>query len=205
MFTIGYAGLDFDQFIAILRSHRVKKVVDVRSIAISNRFPRFSQRELKNDLEGQGIAYEFMGDCLGARWSEENVYSNNLAVYSKIAESSLFLTGINRLLSLPNLSLVSLLCAEKDPLRCHRAILVGRHLGMRGVEMMHIFGNELQTQGKIEKRLIQKFQLDRLSLFGEIQDQFATVNEAYTFQGTEICYNRSAELSPQATIDEMDP
>ena len=85
---------------------------------------------------------------------------------------------------------VAMMCAEKDPLDCHRCILVSPRLRERGIEVRHILSDgTLESHEQTETRLAQLFDLHERELFrssGEV------VAEAYRLQGEKIAYQEDA-------------
>jgi hypothetical protein len=85
------------------------------------------------------------------------------------------------------------MCTEKDPLDCHRAIMVARAFNLAGVEVKHILPNgNIQIQAVLDKRLLEKYFPDRgqLSLFtydnGMSDDEY--IRRAYRKRNREIGY-----------------
>lgn len=128
LFTIGHSNLSIDAFIALLQRHGITAVADVRSHPYSRFLPHFNQSALKAALLNAGIQYVFLGKELGARAADQSCYVDSKASYEKIAATELFLEGIQRLLTGSEKYKISLMCAEKDPITCHRSILVCQHL-----------------------------------------------------------------------------
>src|SRR5688500_10615354 len=106
--------------------HKIAAVADVRSSPYSARLQQFNKPVLKNALEQVGIAYVFLGNELGARRSEQDCYVEGQARYDLIAKTPAFREGIARVLKGVEKYRMTLLCAEKDPITCHRTILVSR-------------------------------------------------------------------------------
>jgi hypothetical protein len=83
-----------------------------------------------------------MGKELGGRPDGEEFYdAEDHALYSRVAESPLFLKGIERLEEIGKVSRVAIMCSEEDPTTCHRHLLVGRILAERGISLLHIRGD----------------------------------------------------------------
>ena len=58
-----------------------------------------------------------------------------------LADTELFRQGIERLLAAGKMRATAIMCAEKDPLDCHRTILVARALEARGQTIAHILAS----------------------------------------------------------------
>lgn len=190
VFTIGHSNLEFAKFVALLKQHGVQAVADVRSSPYSQFNPQFNREPLQRALREQGISYVFLGEELGARRSEPECYVNGRADYALIAGSPAFVRGVDRITQGAAKMRVAMMCAEKDPLDCHRCILVSPRLRERGIEVRHILSDgTLESHEQAESRLAQLFDLHERELFrssGEI------VAEAYRLQGEKIAYQEDA-------------
>lgn len=161
-FTIGHSNHSFEDFVALLQQHQVTALADVRSHPYSGYCPHFDRPFLKKHLPKLGIAYVFLGKELGARAEDLSCYENGKALYSRIAKTQAFSEGLDRLCQGSDRYQISLMCAEQDPLTCHRAILVSRHLQKRAFDIQHILKNgDLESQDSLEERLLAKHHLDR--------------------------------------------
>ena len=70
------------------------------------------------------MEYVFLGDLLGARPSDSGCYTDNHVNFHKLAQADFFQDGLERLKQGMNKFRIALMCAEKDPVMCHRTILV---------------------------------------------------------------------------------
>jgi uncharacterized protein (DUF488 family) len=189
LFTIGHSTREIDAFIALLTESGVTAVADLRSSPYSKHSPQFNADTLRRALFAHQIQYVFLGEELGARRSEPECYVDDVAKYELIARTDAFARGIHRLRSGLASHRIALLCAEKDPLSCHRMILVCRHL-RDDVTITHIIDpGECETQDQAEARLLKLVGLPDRDLFrsrGELLD------EAYSKQGDQIAYRRES-------------
>ncbi len=156
LFTIGYSGRTIDDFIALLVQYKITALCDVRSMPYSSRNPDYNREPLKNVLKSHNIEYVFLGDELGARPKDPSCYVDGKAIYQKISTTTLFKNGLERLkLGIQKGFVLALMCAEKDPMTCHRSILICRNLRGQGIDIQHIIDHETtETQADLEKRLI---------------------------------------------------
>ena len=85
------------------------------------------------------------------------------------------------------------MCAEKDPLNCHRTILVGHHLRNLGIPIKHILASgELEDNKKAEERLIELEGL-KPTLFDVDQDREKMIEKAYEKRAFEIAFTKRSE------------
>ena len=185
-FTIGHSTHEFARFAELLKQHRVNAVADVRSMPYSRRQPQFNRETLSAALKAHGIAYVFLGKELGARSNDPACYENGRVKYRRLARTALFRSGLERVLNGSQRMSIALMCAEKDPLECHRTILVARELVRLGKVVNHILADgRLETHQVAMKRLFERLGLLEEDLFRTPADLEA---EAYTAQEKNVAY-----------------
>jgi len=199
IFTIGHSNQTVEEFISLLHKYEVTALADVRSHPYSRYLPHFNQSNLKESLINQGIRYVFLGRELGARSDNLDCYIEGKAIYERIAKTETFHQGIQRVLEGTKKYKVALMCAEKDPITCHRAILICQHLKKIDLNINHILRNgNLESHLHLEDRMLVKQGLTEFSE-GSVQVQltlFETnlptreqcLQQAYVLQGSEIAY-----------------
>ncbi|MFN7934970.1 MAG: DUF488 domain-containing protein [Bryobacteraceae bacterium] len=190
IYTIGHSTHRIEEFLTLLVTHQIGAVADVRSAPFSRRHPQFTRANLERSLHTAGIAYHFFGRELGARTEDASCYSNGKVQYERIAQTTNFREGIARLVALLDASPpLAILCAEKDPLQCHRTILVSRHLAAHGVNVIHIHADAtLEPHEHLMQRLIAQLRIPPEDMFRTAAD---VIDDAYRIQGNRIAYTRS--------------
>lgn len=136
--TIGHSNHPLDVFVKLLRKHEVTAVADVRSTPYSRHNLQFNREALEKVLKTNGIEYIFLGRELGARSDDSGCYENGRIQYARLARTDLFRRGIERVIGSTKDYRVALMCAEQEPLECHRTLLVACVLAGRGVAIEHI-------------------------------------------------------------------
>jgi uncharacterized protein (DUF488 family) len=189
LFTIGHSNHDLATLLHLLRAHGVHAVADVRSQPYSTRFPQFNGPVLERALKEDGVYYVFLGRELGARREELSCYVDGQARYDLAAKTSAFAEGLDRVLKGLADYRVVLLCAEKDPLTCHRTILVCRHLRNQGFPIQHILSDgSLESHEAAEDRLLILLGKGHPSLFATREQ---LLEEAYEEQGRRIAFRQT--------------
>jgi uncharacterized protein (DUF488 family) len=199
IFTIGHSNHSIEKFISLLKKHEITAVADVRSHPFSRYLPHFNKAELDAELSKAGIKYLFLGRELGARPEDSGCYDlSGKALYERIAATPLFSEGIQRLIEDSQTEKITLLCAEKDPMTCHRTILVCEKLRPLNLQINHILSDgNLEAHQQLEERLLAKYNKSKkqtkavqLSLFDAPPEPPAEIEleEAYRRQGREIAY-----------------
>jgi uncharacterized protein (DUF488 family) len=183
LFTIGHSDYPAGHLLSLLRRHGVAAVADVRSSPYSQRSPQFNRENLKSTLKSAGLIYVFLGRELGARREEKECYIEGRADYLLIAKLPLFQEGLRRLQQGLTRMPLALLCAEHDPLACHRTILICRSLRDSCPDIQHIRRDGgLESNAKAELRLLKELG------FGDSNATPEIINQAYDLQGRHIAY-----------------
>ena len=186
LFTIGHSNIPAEGFTAMLLTAGVEAVADVRSVPASRFRPWFSAKNLAPLLGSAKIDYLFFGDELGGRPRDPSLYCDGVADYEAMARRPRFQAGLDRLLANAGPRPLCLMCSERDPLDCHRCLLVARALAVRGVTIGHILHDgAIESHASIERRL--------LEIAGAGSDLFATGQEerlaaAYRRRARAIAY-----------------
>src|SRR5437660_8680013 len=142
VYTVGHSNHSLEEFLNLLDKHRIEVLVDTRSHPYSKYVAHFNREDLQSALRQSGVKYLFLGSELGGRPAEEEYYDDDGHVlYFRVAQSPVFLEGIERLEAGSRQYRVALLCSEEDPAVCHRHLLVGRVLADRGADIRHIRGD----------------------------------------------------------------
>ena len=166
VYTIGHSKHALDEFVALLKQHGVTALADVRSTPYSRFNPQFNKDALERDLEPHGIKYVSLGRELGARSDDPGCYSGGRVQYGRLAQTALFKSGIERVERGAAEHRIALMCAEKEPLECHRTLLVSRALDSDGIAVSHILADgRLERHGDTMLRLLDIAGLPRDDLF----------------------------------------
>ena len=196
VFTIGHSNLELEEFLSILSRHGVHNVCDVRSRPASFRFPQFNREALEVNLRDAGFRYEFLGESLGGRPADPRVYqANGLVDYFLRRKARDFAAEVDRVVELSRGQEVALMCAEEDPLQCHRFLMICPELVERRITPMHIRrGGVLESQREAEDRLLALNDLSGFtsgSLF--VAERSAALEDALRRQAQEYAFRGSPE------------
>jgi len=186
LFTIGHSTHPLRHFFELLERHGITALCDVRSKPYSRANPQFNREVLKNSLREHGISYVFLGEELGARSKNPECYLRGKVQYELLARTALFLRGIERIRQGMENYRLALMCAEREPLECHRTILVARNLVEAGIGVQHIHADgSLETHEHAIGRLLHQLQLVGHSRSQNLEEVIAA---AYKIQGERIAY-----------------
>ncbi len=200
LFTIGHSTHTIERLIELLALHGISAVGDVRSSPYSRYNPQFNRETLQASLKAAGIAYVFLGKELGARCDDPACYADGKVQFDRVARTPLFQEGLARLRKGAASHRVCLLCAEKDPIACHRTILVCRHARSADIAIRHILEDgALEDHADTERRLMQTLNIPEDDLFASREELLA---KAYALQGNKIAYEEKAgaDAPPESAI-----
>jgi uncharacterized protein (DUF488 family) len=146
IFSIGHSNHPIERFLDLLTQHDIKALADVRSMPYSRFNPQFKREALARSLQEAGIAYVFLGEELGGKRPGIS--------HAEIAATDTFRRGLDRLREGAARYRVAFMCAEREPLDCHRTLLIARHL--TDLSIRHILADgELEAQDAVERRLVE--------------------------------------------------
>jgi len=174
--TIGHSNHPIEHFLGLLEGGGVEAVVDVRSVPYSRRFPQFGRERLAQSLASRGILYRHEGAALGGkpRGGED---------YAALAARPEFAEALSRLIANAADTTLCLMCAEKDPLDCHRTVLVSRRLAERGVAIDHLLADgRHEPHEAIEDALLESSGDRGPDLFTTAEDRSKRLARAYTYR-----------------------
>lgn len=169
--------------------HAVSAVVDVRSSPYSRYNPQFNREPLRAALRDAEIEYVYLGKELGARTPVRECYVEGKVRFDRLAKTPLFRFGLQRLSKGLEEFNACLLCAEKDPLLCHRTILVCRNVRSPELRIQHILEDgSLEDNADAEQRLLRLHHIESNDLFMSDEE---LVEKAYDLQGEKIAYGEN--------------
>ncbi|MDP9198843.1 MAG: DUF488 domain-containing protein [Pseudomonadota bacterium] len=122
--TIGYEGVSLTDFIATLKAHRVRQILDVRELPMSRR-KGFSKTALSLALGRAGISYTHERMLGTPRWLRHRLREDgDIAGFRK--DFRKLLTARRPVLDSLAGSLsgrIALLCYERNAAECHRSLV----------------------------------------------------------------------------------
>ena len=171
--TIGHSNQPIDRFVDLLKTGGVQVLVDVRSTPYSRRFPQFGREQLAARLALSGILYRYEGAALGGKPKDGGSYDD-------LASRPEFSDALDRLIAGAADSTLCLMCAEKEPLDCHRTVLVSRRLAERGAEIEHLLADgKRKPHAVLEEELLEASDDGAPDLFTTAEDRSQRLARAY--------------------------
>ena len=192
IYTVGHSTHPIEYFITLLKQHGVNCIVDVRSLAASRFNPQYNKKSLNASLEQHEIKYFHFAEPFGARQTDPDFLNETGQVdFKKIRASDKFGKGIMSLKELARQgNIISLMCAEGEPLDCHRFLMISPAL--TDFEVKHILKeNRVVTQSQLEEKLLKSYSKkkavpDMFHKGGTVQKE---LDDAYEFCSKKIAYS----------------
>ncbi len=196
VYTLGHSNYPFDKLIEILKKYNINCVVDIRAIPYSKYNTQYNKELFQENLKKLGYTYIYMADEFGAkRKTRESYNDEGYANFEKVVLEDDFKKGVKRLkVGCDKGYKIVLLAAIQEPIRCPRAILVGRELVKEGFNVKHIMHEgDLKSQVDLEELLLEKYfdqrnQLTIDTLLGNDMSRTDMINESYKLANKEIGY-----------------
>jgi len=189
--TIGHSTVTIEAFLTLLRLNGVTAICDVRSAPYSRLNPQFNREPLHKVLQKHGVAYFFLGRQLGARPDDPSCYKDHRVFYELLTNTAAFQEGLDGVCEIGRKHRAALMCAEKDPLFCHRTILVARALVKRNVSIEHILADgTIETHDQAMMRLLKQLKLPEADMF-RTRDEI--IDEACRKREEEIAYEEKPD------------
>ena len=155
IFTIGHSNHPLDRFLKLIGDAGVTTIADVRSVPHSRRFPHFGQKPLIAALKDAGVDYSFFGDSLGGRPTDESLWRNGRPDYARMAQTPRVRDALSDVRKRAATMQLCLMCSEKEPLDCHRCLLVARALAQDGADVRHLRADGgAEAHADTEERLL---------------------------------------------------
>jgi uncharacterized protein (DUF488 family) len=178
IYTIGHSLHTPDTFCQLLIAHKIEVVLDVRSSPYSRRAPHFNRSAIQSTLGNMGVRYSLGGHTLGGRPVNPDLYVGGQASYELMAASEPFVASLRKVARGAKLAIVALLCAEADPIECHRFLLIGRALHARGLEVRHILPDgSAESHMDGERRMLVTTNLSQRDAFAPSENGLALAYE----------------------------
>ena len=174
--TIGHSNHAPDVFVRLLGAHAVTVLADVRSAPYSRFHPQFNRSALARKLADAGIEYVYLGDALGGRPADPGLYEGGRVRYERVARTEPFRDAVEHVAERAGRDRLAIMCAEREPLACHRTLLVAPALEERGAAVAHIRADgALEPHAETMDRLLAKHGLAPTGdLLGTRADAIAT-------------------------------
>ena len=157
LYTVGHSNRSTQDLMDLLVSAGIRTLVDVRRVPRSGRHPQFNEPQLRVVMNNAGIAYHWAGRQLGGHRdarsdSPHTALQGPIRGYADHMDTDAFEKAAAQLVSLASHGPTAIMCAERDPDRCHRS-LIADYLTLRGVSVLHLFAPDEVREHRLNPAL----------------------------------------------------
>ena len=198
IYTIGYSGFSIGEFVETLKKYNVSAIIDVRSSPYSGYYSDYNAELLASVLKKNGIGYRSYALEFGAHQTDPALFTpKGYLDFNLYKKTNQFLDGTRKIEDgIVKGFTPALMCAEKKPMNCHRAILVAKWFSDNGYNVVHILPDGVtETQEDIDDQLKDLYFPNRMQLTIDTMDKTeeAWTKEAYEKANEKIGYREAAE------------
>ena len=137
--TLGHSRHSVADFAVLANKHGVEMIVDVRGQPWSRFNPQFNREPFREALAAEGLGYRWEGDYLSGRPRDRRFYGEDGNVNWAASRAwPAFHEALDGVMELAGRERIALVCAEEDPLQCHRRFLLTPPLIDRKATILHI-------------------------------------------------------------------
>jgi len=142
LYTVGHSNRTLEELMTLLKRARVGTLVDVRAQPRSQHNPQFNDTSLRAACEHAGMIYHWAGRQLGGMRAPQSdsphrALSEGRRGFADYMDTDAFKKGAAQLQQLAARGVCAVLCAERDPAHCHRA-LIADYLSLQAVRVVHL-------------------------------------------------------------------
>ncbi|MBP9855412.1 MAG: DUF488 domain-containing protein [Candidatus Omnitrophica bacterium] len=153
IYTIGHSTHPINEFINMLKSFHIRKLIDVRTIPKSGFNPQYNQEALRKSLANEKIDYKHMMGLGGLRHANKdsiNLGWRNASFrgYADYMQTEEFEDSLQELIKEAHKKTVAIMCAEAVPWRCHRSLISDSVL-LNGLDVRDIMGSQKENIHKM--------------------------------------------------------
>ena len=128
LWTIGHSTRTIDEFITLLTTHGIQRIVDVRTIPRSRHNPQFNREALAKSLTQAKLAYIHRPQLGGLRKAKKDSFNDgwknaSFRGYADYMQTDEFWTALEELIADGTDMKTAMMCAEAVPWRCHRSLI----------------------------------------------------------------------------------
>ncbi len=130
VFTLGTSNRKIEEFLKILKKHKINLIIDVRRYPKS-KFEFFNKESLEKILKDEGIGYlhvKELGGFKAENWRE---------LFEGYVKSDVFKDALERVIEMAKEKRICLICAERDFRRCHREY-IAKEIEKKLFQVIHL-------------------------------------------------------------------
>ena len=155
LFMVGHSNYPLEQFVEMLQRENISVIYDIRLMPFSRYVPQYNQTTLPAELFKYGIEYRYKKE-LGPRFEgDKSVFDKNGFNYQIALNRDRISKGLKDIVEENTATEnIAIMATKKDPLECHRFLVLTPVLKKMGYNVSHILPNETISNEVCESKLI---------------------------------------------------
>lgn len=150
IWTLGHSTRDFEEFVHLLKTFDIERLVDVRSFPGSRKFPQYNKENLEISIPENGIDYQHKRTLGGRRKvnpdSKNDAWRNeSFQGYADYMETDEFKEALKNLETIALKQRTAIMCSEAVWWRCHRS-MISDALKVQGWKVLHIMNDKTASE-----------------------------------------------------------
>ena len=161
IFMIGHSNHPLKLFKTMVQRESISIIYDIRMIPFSRYVPQYNQTTLPAQLDEWGVEYRYRND-IGPRFEgDEPLYDKSGFNYKKALNRERIISGLSEITAECSESStvnIAIMATKREPLECHRFLILSRQLIKMGHTVSHILPDETVSTQFLEEKLIATLQ-----------------------------------------------
>ena len=187
LYMIGHSNHPLELFREMLEREKISVLYDIRMIPFSRYVPQYNQTTFPDVLTDWGIEYRYHNNIGPRVEGDEPLYDGSGFRYDKALKRERIVKGLKVLVDdLAEEDVVAVMATKREPLECHRFLILSRVLKGMGHTVKHILPDETLATEVLEQKLMAM--TERRLKRGTLQapEQYDPLEFAYFAQSKKI-------------------
>ena len=188
IYMVGHSNHPLELFQSMLQRENITVLYDIRMIPFSRYVPQYNQTTFPDTLNSWNIEYRYFSDIGPRVEGDTPLYNKDGFNYELALNRERIITGLKKLSSeLQESDIVAVMATKKEPLECHRFLILSRVLQDMGHTIRHILPDETLETSDLEEKMVKS--MHRRIKRGTItppEEVYDTLEFAYFSQSEKI-------------------
>ena len=188
IYMVGHSNHPLELFETMLQRENISIVYDIRMIPFSRYVPQYNQTTFPDTLKEWNVEYRYFSDIGPRVEGDTPLYDKNGFNYNLALTRERITTGLKKLSDeLQEDDRVAIMATKREPLECHRFLILSRVLQEMGHTIEHILPDETVSTVDLEEKMVKS--LHRRVKRGTVtlpEEPYDTLEFAYFAQSEKI-------------------
>ena len=155
IYMVGHSNHPLELFEKMLQREKISILYDIRMIPFSRYVPQYNQTTFPDTLQAWNIEYRYFSDIGPRIEGDTPLYDKNGFNYDLALTRERIITGLKKLSAeLQVDDIVAIMATKREPLECHRFLVLSRVLQEMGHTIKHILPDETLSTTNLEEKMV---------------------------------------------------